>query len=45
MHAPGALMGRRNKSNSRGSIATHPCKERKDGAPSLEMVHAEIRKG
>jgi len=28
-----------------GSIATHPCKKRKDGAPSVGMVHAKIVKG
>ena len=27
-----------------GSIAAHPCKERKDGAPSLEMVRTEMIK-
>jgi hypothetical protein len=26
-----------------GSIAAHPCKKRKDGAPSVEMLHAEGR--
>jgi hypothetical protein len=38
------------ESNSTGSIASHPfgklragsCKERKDGAPSVGMVHAKI---
>ena len=34
---------RYNESNSTGSIAAHPCKKRKDGAPSGEMVHTEIR--
>ena len=33
------------KSNSTRSIATHPCKKRKDGAPSVGMVHAKIVKG
>jgi hypothetical protein len=41
------------KANSTGSIAAHPfgklragsCKKRKDGAPSVEMVHTEIVKG
>src|ERR1051326_7373919 len=33
------------KSNSTRSIATHPCKERKDGAPSVGMVHAKIVEG
>jgi hypothetical protein len=32
------------KSNSTRSFATHPCKIRKDGAPSAEMVHAKIVK-
>ena len=32
------------KQISAGSIAAHPCKNRKDGAPSLEMVHSEIVK-
>jgi hypothetical protein len=31
------------KSNSTCSIAAHPCKERKDGAPSVGMVHAKIK--
>jgi len=30
------------KSNSTRSIATHPCKGRKDGAPPVGMVHAKI---
>ena len=34
-----------NQSNSARSIAAHPCKKRKDGAPSVEMVHTEIAKG
>jgi hypothetical protein len=34
-----------NKSNSARSIAAHPCKKRKDGAPSVGMVHAKIVKG
>jgi hypothetical protein len=25
-----------------GGIAAHPCKERKDGAPSVGVVHAKI---
>ena len=33
------------KSNRTGSIATHTCKERKDGAPSVGMVDAKIVKG
>ena len=33
------------KSNSTRSIAAHPCKKRKDGAPSVEMVGAKIVKG
>ena len=33
------------KSNSTRSIAAHPCKKRKDGAPSVGMVHATIVKG
>src|ERR1035437_10765805 len=33
------------KSNSTRSIATHPCKKRKEGAPSVGMVHATIVKG
>jgi hypothetical protein len=33
------------KSNSTRSIAAHPCKQRKDGAPSVRMVHAKIVKG
>jgi len=28
-----------------GSIAAHPCKGRKDGAPSVGVVHAKIAKG
>jgi hypothetical protein len=32
------------KSNSTRSIASHPCKKRKDGAPSVEMVHTQIAK-
>src|SRR5260370_4313887 len=28
-----------------GSIATRPCKKRKDSAPSVGMVHAKIGKG
>ena len=31
------------KLNPIGSIAAHPCKERKDGAPSDEMAHTEHR--
>jgi hypothetical protein len=34
-----------NKSNGSGSIASHPCKKRKDGAPSVGMMHIEIVKG
>jgi hypothetical protein len=33
------------KSNSTRSIATHPCKGRKDGAPPVGMVHAKIVNG
>jgi len=33
------------KSNSTRSIATHPRKKRKDGAPSVGMVHAKIVRG
>ena len=33
------------KSNSTRSIATHPCKKRKDGAPSVGMVLAKTVKG
>jgi len=33
------------KSNSTCSIAAHPCKKRKDGAPSVGMVHPKIVKG
>ena len=33
------------KSNSTRSIAAHPCKKRKDGAPSVGMVHTKIVKG
>ncbi len=33
------------KSNSTRSIAAHPCKKRKDGAPSVRMVQAKIVKG
>jgi hypothetical protein len=33
------------KSNSTRSIAAHPCEKRKDGAPSVGMVHAKIVKG
>ena len=33
------------KSNRTRSIAAHPCKKRKDGAPSVGMVHAKIVKG
>jgi len=33
------------KSNSTRSIAAHPCRKRKDGAPSVGMVHAKIVKG
>ena len=32
------------KSNGTRSIASHPCKKRKDGAPSVEMVHTQIVK-
>jgi hypothetical protein len=34
-----------NKSNSTRSIAAHPCKKRKDGAPSVGMVYTNIAKG
>ena len=30
------------KSNSTRGIAAHPCKKRKDGAPSVGMVRAKI---
>jgi VWFA-related protein len=30
------------KSSSTGSIASHPCKVRKDGAPALKTVHTKI---
>jgi hypothetical protein len=33
------------RSNSTRSIAAHPCKKRKDGAPSAGMVHAKFVKG
>ena len=33
-----ALITLHNKSNGTGSIATHPCKKRKNGAPSVGMV-------
>jgi hypothetical protein len=33
------------KSNRTRSNAAHPCKERKDGAPSAGMVHAKIVRG
>ncbi len=33
------------KPNSARSIATHPCKKRKDGAPSVGIVHAKTVKG
>jgi len=33
------------KSNSTRSIAAHPCRKRKDGAPSVGMVHAKIIEG
>jgi hypothetical protein len=36
----------RNKSYSTGIIDAHPCKQkRKDGAPSVEMLHIEMVKG
>jgi hypothetical protein len=35
----------RNKSYSAGIIDAHPCKERKDGAPSVETLHIEMVKG
>jgi hypothetical protein len=34
-----------NTSNSAGSIAAHPCKKRKDGAPAVRMVYTNIVKG
>jgi hypothetical protein len=34
----------RNKSNSTSSTAAHPCKKRKDGAPSVGMAHTDIIK-
>jgi hypothetical protein len=33
------------KSYGTSRIIAHPCKKRKDGAPSVEMVHTEIAKG
>ncbi len=30
------------RQNGAGSIAAHPCKERKDGAPSVEMALADV---
>jgi len=33
------------KSNSARGIAAHPCKKRKDGAPSVGTVHAKIANG
>ena len=33
------------KSNSTRSIAAHSCRKRKDGAPSVGMVHTKIVKG
>lgn len=33
------------KSHSARSIATHPCRKRKDGAPSVRIVHARIIEG
>jgi hypothetical protein len=33
-----------NKRNSTGGIAAHPCKKRKDGAPPVELAHADIIK-
>ena len=30
------------KQNSAGRTAAHPCKERKDGAPSVEMALADV---
>ena len=34
----------RNKSYSTGIIDARPCKKRKDGAPSVEMLHIEMVK-
>jgi hypothetical protein len=31
--------------SSARSISAHPCKKRKDGAPSVRMVHAKIVEG
>jgi hypothetical protein len=33
------------KPDSRRSIAAHPCKNRKDGAPSAGMAYSEVVKG
>jgi hypothetical protein len=41
----GLIMFPTTKSNSGRSIATHPCKKRKGGAPSVGMVHAKMVKG
>src|ERR1700722_375064 len=38
-------MSRRDKSGGACSIAAHPCKRRKDGAPSFEMPRAKIKGG
>jgi hypothetical protein len=40
--ACGLIPSLRNKSYSTGIIDAHPCKKRKDGAPSVEMPHIEI---
>ena len=41
-HGPRLILSPRSNVWVRGS---HPCKERKDGAPSVEMVHTEMIKG
>ena len=40
----GKIPALRNKSYSAGIIDAHPCKKRKDGAPSVEMLHIEMVK-
>jgi hypothetical protein len=43
--ANGLITPLHHKSYATSSIAAHPCKKRKDGAPSLEMAHADIGRG
>jgi hypothetical protein len=43
--ARGLIPSLRNKSYGTGIIAAHPCKKRKDGAPSVEMPHIQMVKG